>query len=115
MVFIVGGAYQGKYQYAKEKYIGYEIINSYNKRVREQVSEGLDTMKLAEDFLEEYKAKNGSLDKLVIISDELGYGVVPMDKLDRQAREANGRVNCMFAEKAEEVIRVTYGIGNKIK
>ena len=52
---------------------------------------------------------------IIIISDEIGYGVVPVNKFDREWREAVGRISCYLAEKAENVIRVVCGIGNKIK
>ena len=53
-------------------------------------------------------------DKLVIISDEIGYGLVPIDAFERKYREEAGRVNCFFARKAEQVIRVVCGIGTRI-
>lgn len=115
MVFIVGGAYQGKLQYAMEHYPDCTIINSYHKKVREQVNNNQDSILLAKEFLDGCCKEQGNLDNLVVVNDELGYGVVPMDKSDRALREANGRVNCLFAKEATEVIRVVCGVGNKIK
>ena len=52
---------------------------------------------------------------ITIISTEIGYGVVPMDKGDRELRETVGRTCCYIAKKADEVVRVVCGVGNRIK
>ena len=57
----------------------------------------------------------GNADKLVLVSDEVGSGIVPIDAFEREFREKNGRVNCYLAGQAEQVIRVTAGIGTRIK
>ena len=46
---------------------------------------------------------------------EMGCGIVPAEHSERQFREMNGRVNCLFAEQAEQVIRVIAGVGQRIK
>ncbi|MCI8634679.1 MAG: hypothetical protein HFJ05_03630 [Eubacterium sp.] len=51
----------------------------------------------------------------VIISDEIGNGIVPVDAFDRTYRERTGRILVQPAGQAEEVERVIYGIGQKIK
>jgi len=38
-----------------------------------------------------------------------------MDKCDREWREAVGRTCCYIAKKADEVVRVVCGVGNRIK
>ncbi|MCR4713913.1 MAG: bifunctional adenosylcobinamide kinase/adenosylcobinamide-phosphate guanylyltransferase [Treponemataceae bacterium] len=52
---------------------------------------------------------------LVIISDEIGCGIVPMNADDRHFREFIGRIQCFLAEKAERVFRVVCGIPQRIK
>ena len=42
MILIIGGAYQGKTEYAKEHFKGYEIKNQYHETVRKQMLEGMD-------------------------------------------------------------------------
>ena len=51
----------------------------------------------------------------VIISDEIGNGIVPVDAIERAYRERTGRILVMLAERADEVVRVICGIGQKIK
>lgn len=46
----------------------------------------------------------------VVISTEVGGGVVPVDAKQRAAREAAGRLNCLLAQRADTVVRVFYGL-----
>lgn len=109
MIFIIGGACQGKTLYAKEHVReGYRILNQYHLRVREQLTAGKDPLAEAEKLLEKDN-------HLVIISDEIGCGLVPVDAFERLYRETSGRVNCYLADRAEEVIRMVSGIGVRIK
>ena len=109
MILIIGGAYQGKTEYAKEHFDGeYEIWNQYHERVRQQLLE-------QKDPLEEAKRAFKGQDKLIIISDEVGYGLVPIEAFERSYREAVGRGNCFFAKEATQVIRVVCGVGKRIK
>ncbi len=113
MVFIVGGAHQGKTDYAREHFNeGCKLVNHYHLRVREQLRAGLDPLREAEKLLRSMEELKGGL---VIISDEIGYGLVPVDVFEREYREKSGRVNCYLAEKADQVIRVVCGIGSRIK
>lgn len=52
---------------------------------------------------------------IVIITDEIGCGIVPIDKYERYYRELHGRICCMLAAQADSVVRVICGIGNRIK
>ena len=51
----------------------------------------------------------------IIISDEIGNGIVPIDSFEREYRERTGRILIELAGMAEEVVRVICGIGQKIK
>ena len=52
---------------------------------------------------------------VIIISDEIGNGIVPVDSFDREYRERTGRILVGLAGQAEEVERVICRIGQKIK
>ncbi len=82
---------------------GAGFINTDNPSIIEQQAEAFA------DWL--YK-KNPNL---VIVSNELGYGVVPMEKKDRLWRERVGRVCTCIAARADEVVRVVCGIGTRLK
>ena len=52
---------------------------------------------------------------VVISSDLIGSGIVPMDAFDRCWREVTGRVLTDIASRADEVYRVTCGIEQRLK
>ena len=53
--------------------------------------------------------------KEVVICNEVGSGVIPMEPDKRQGREAVGRLCARLAEQAEKVIRMVCGIPSVIK
>lgn len=109
MIFITGGAYQGKTSFADRNFSGtHRIVNHYHEKIRLQMKEGKDS-------LEEAKKLLLSEDELVIICDEVGSGLVPVDAFERAYREQVGRVGGYLAGQAEQVIRVVCGIGKNIK
>lgn len=110
MVFIVGGAGQGKTEYAQAHFVPQcRIMNQYHLTVREQLESGQDPLAQAKKLLEQED------DNLVIISDEVGCGLVPLEAFEREYREMVGRVNCYLAAEAQQVIRVICGIGQRIR
>lgn len=109
MIFIVGGAYQGKTSFADRNFSDTcKIIHHYHEEIRLQMKKGMDP-------LEEAKKLLLSEDRLVIICDEVGSGLVPVDAFERAYREQVGRVGGYLAAQAEQVIRVICGIGQTIK
>ena len=52
---------------------------------------------------------------LIILCDEIGNGIVPMEKEERRYREETGRLLCKIARQAESVERICCGIPVKIK
>lgn len=51
----------------------------------------------------------------IVIADEIGNGIVPFDAFEREYREQTGRAEILLAKKADEVVRIICGIGQKIK
>ena len=51
----------------------------------------------------------------LVIATEVGGGVVPSDREEREARERAGRLNCLLAERADTVVRVFCGIPKVVK
>lgn len=113
MILIVGGAYQGKEEYAANTFPeGYKILKDYQEIIREQLKDGKEPLKEAERLL---AGEITETEKLVILCDEVGCGIVPMDAFERKWREQTGRVCCFLAERAEQVIRVQCGIGTVLR
>lgn len=134
MIFIIGGEHQGKLNYAlsltefkNEDVIDYsnmeslklrEIINC-NKTVLYNFNILIKELLRAYDDEEIVKEKINNMFKAcrisVVISNEIGYGIVPMDKFERRYRELTGRICCDIAKESKEVHRVVCGIGTIIK
>ena len=51
----------------------------------------------------------------VIICDEVGCGVTPLDRADREWREKVGRICCDLARQARAVYRIYCGMEVKLK
>ncbi len=56
-----------------------------------------------------------SKSEIIIVTGEIGLGIVPIDKLSRYFRDMMGNVNQILAKKANEVYFVVSGIPMKIK
>lgn len=52
---------------------------------------------------------------IIFVTNEIGLGIIPENKLSRHFRDLAGKVNCMFSEKADNVYFVVSGIPVKIK
>lgn len=53
--------------------------------------------------------------QLVIVSNEVGHGIVPENALARRFREAQGRLNIALAAQADLVVQVTAGLPMVLK
>ena len=73
---IIGGAYQGKFEYAKANFKeGHQIINNFHKYVRKTMQQGKDPELEAKQLMNK-AVLAGNADKLVLVSDEVGSGIV---------------------------------------
>lgn len=108
LIFITGGAGQGKSTYAKTHYKDIELIADYEEQVRRELEEGRDPLSEAEKLLE-------GADRLVITMSEVGAGLVPISAEERRFRDAAGVTGCYLAEQAAEVYRMAAGIETKLK
>lgn len=124
MKFITGGAYQGKLEYAKKLYPGAEWTDGAGCSLQEILSCGaVDHFHLfVRRWLQEGKTPqeliSAILDKnrdLIIVCDEIGCGLVPTDAFEREYRESVGRICTQLVEYADEVYRVTCGIGGRLR
>ncbi|MCI9317365.1 MAG: adenosylcobinamide kinase [Oscillospiraceae bacterium] len=114
MVLIVGGMAQGKLAFARrelgvaswsEGALGAEDCVHGLHRVIRAMPEPRPAIAA---WLAEHPAG-------VLICDEVGCGVTPLDRADRDWRELVGRVCCELAEQAEAVYRVRCGLGVRLK
>ncbi|MBR5509048.1 MAG: bifunctional adenosylcobinamide kinase/adenosylcobinamide-phosphate guanylyltransferase [Lachnospiraceae bacterium] len=124
MILVTGGCFQGKTTYACETFgIDREDTADGMNCLMEQIYQAKllyhfheyihRLMEMGQEFvLEELKEKNPDI---ILVTNELGYGVVPIDRFDRAYREKTGRICCQIAKEAKEVHRVVCGIGTVIK
>lgn len=125
MILIFGGAYQGKLNFAKQKFgITDEDVHiccegrgiphdsraycNIEKVFLQLVKQNIDVVEALKSHKDEFK------DKIIIVND-ISQGIVPVDKTLRAWREATGRAMMYLAGEAEEVYRVFCGIGQQIK
>lgn len=131
MILIIGGFAQGKLHYVKQRYVHCEdgrevtvldgtlelpagagalqvIVNHLHRYIREQLRQGTDPEGMIENFGKEHP-------DCILICDEIGNGIVPMEAEERTYRERTGRILEQLAAQADEVVRVVCGIGQKIK
>ena len=107
MTFVIGPLYAGKEEYVRSA-LGWEDETFSLRTVR-------DVQELA-PLAEDLSALADRLsEKEVVIATETGSGVVPTDPEERFAREQAGRLNCLLAERAENVIRVCCGLPQVLK
>lgn len=133
MIFVTGGAYQGKGKAAGEL-LGLseqafaarvlaeteagriperirageqDIILAYHEIIRRAAAAGEDTDALTKRVIAAHPA--------VVVMDEVGYGIVPIERAERDYREAVGRAGQLLAADAEAVYRVVCGIAQCIK
>lgn len=121
---IMGGAFQGKTQYATKIYPGLELTDGFNCPL-DEIGNCVAVNKFhsfTRRWLLEGRTKEALLTMLennrnlqLLISDEIGYGLVPIDDFEREYREFHGRVMTELAEKADCVERVVCGIPQRIK
>ena len=84
------------------------IVNHFHAWMRASIRQGKN---VEQEILEFISNAPGC----IVISDEIGNGIVPIDSFEREYRERTGRILVKLAEQADEVVRVVCGIGQKIK
>lgn len=114
MILVIGGLASGKREFVKNEY-GYSDSDIADGVLDSRpVLYNLQNIVFsAPDAIDELLPE--LLHKKVVICNEVGSGVVPVDKAERMAREATGRLCVALAEQAEKVIRLCCGIPTAIK
>ena len=130
LVFITGGRYQGKLAWARE----YLSRRDGTVVFPDEIWDGADGLPSSWDGIRIFTGlpqliqkilgeedRVGCLEEildrpgLVVITEEMGCGIVPMEASDRRLREEVGRLGCRLAARAGEVYRVVCGIPERLK
>ena len=125
MILLIGGAYQGKLEYAKNKYglkgtdiytcseesgiaFGYRCIDKAGEFALWCVRNGKDAVEFLEQHHDEWKDS-------VFTCDDIFCGVVPIDAEMRAWREMTGRMCSYLSSEADSVTRMFCGLPQVIK
>lgn len=84
------------------------IVNHLHRWTRREIEAGREPEQELEAFLRRVPG-------CILICDEIGSGIVPMDEKEREWRERTGRILTRLAQNAESVERVVCGIGQILK
>lgn len=126
MILIIGGAFQAKLDYVLQNFgydkdevadgslypaeniFNYKVINNFHLIIRRNYETCACSAKLIDELF-----ANGKTE--VIIANEVGLGVVPLGENERALRDYIGKTLAEIAKRAENVTRVSCGLGLKIK
>lgn len=126
MKLIIGGAYQGKLEYVQRTYPeetmrcadgmyadaaeieAAQCIYHYEAWIRRLLEQDAEPVAYTEALLAMCGTK-------IIVMNEIGNGIIPLERAERRWREAVGKTGCYLAEQSECVERIVCGIAQRIK
>ena len=120
MILIVGGAYQGKLDFAKETFnladsdmyiCGAEGID-YSKRCIYKIEE---FTALCDNPVGYFKAHREEWQDSILILQDIFCGVVPMGAENRAWRQRTGRLAQYLSKEANQVSRIFCGLEQRLK
>lgn len=124
MILITGGAYEGKKEYAMKRF-GFsagEITDGKTASEEEILCASCvvnyhDFIKRITDESPEHFTEKfvKCCSDAVVVMNETGSGIIPLEKSERIWREQTGRCGCIIAASSSEVIRMICGIPVTIK
>ncbi len=124
MELYIGGYAQGKFSLVADRYPDAAVFDEKNyDRLFDYLEEMDDTEKviinhfhlLVKEGFDDIERLFFYKDNLIIISDEVGNGVVPIEEEERMYREKTGRLLTRIASESECVVRIICGLWQRIK
>lgn len=125
MRLILGGRYMGKRACAESLYGPFAALCDLSRDEPESMTDaavvinlqdGVRTLLLrGSDVRAFFEARMERLRRCVLIGDEIGGGIVPMDPFERRWRDETGFLYQFLAREAETVDRVWAGIPVRMK
>ena len=125
MEVYIGGRAQGKLEYVRAKYPEKErIVSGGNAGIEACLEADVidhfhlfirrfgDDREAARQAVEQILEKNPGV---IIVCDEIGCGIVPMERAEREYRELVGRIICGVVSRAERVERLVCGLAQQLK
>ena len=126
MILIIGGSYQGKLDYARQRF----GLADDEIQICGEATSALDFSRRCVAYIDRFALNRVRSDSepadalgtdpslyrdIIFIANDISGGVVPMDPMLRAWREACGRLNMKLAGQANEVWRLFCGIPQRIK
>ena len=124
MILVIGGVHAGKTEFVKncfklsdteileasetENFQNAKCLRNYHILIKKLCNENADFLEFTKRLIQENP-------DCIIITNEIGCGIVSIDQSERLWREACGKSACLLAEHAEKVIRMICGIPTVIK
>lgn len=126
MVIIIGGAYQGKLDYAKEKFnvkeeniffcneeninldFNKKVIANIDKFILAMIKNNKEPIIYMKDNIEKFKDK-------IITCEDISCGIVPIDYDMRMLRETIGHCLSILSKNSNKVVRLFCGIPMELK
>ena len=140
MIFIIGGAYQGKLDYAVEKYnlkdtdvfecgdslsdrasgemngAGEAPVIDFSKKCINKIQEfTYACVKCGEEPLDYFLEHEAEWQESILICEDIFCGVVPLGADMREWRQATGRLCKYLSQQAESVVRIFCGLEQRLK
>lgn len=120
MILIIGGAYQGKLDFAKETFgitdadvhICSEVEIDFSKRCIYKIEEFTFN---DSDPISYFQAHREQWQDSILILQDIFCGVVPMGAENRAWRQRTGRLCQYLSKEANQVIRVFCGLEQRLK
>ena len=126
MILIIGGSYQGKLDFARNRY----DLTDDEIQFCDETTDALDFSRHCIAYIDRFAlnrirteaepaealgADPGLYKNAIFIANDISGGIVPMDPALRAWREACGRMNLKLAREANEVWRLFCGIPQRVK
>ena len=125
MRLILGGRHMGKRAHAEARYGPFRSLCDLSRDAPESAADAELVLNLQEgvralllrgtDVRAFFATRLARLRRSVLIGDEIGSGVVPMDPFERRWRDETGFLYQFLAREAETVDRVWAGIPVRMK
>lgn len=112
MILIIGGYASGKRSYARQT-LGYRDAD-----MADACLDGRPVVYNAQDMAgtaDDEALADALAAKEAVILNEVGGGVIPMTRRERDQRDASGRLAILLAARASRVVRIVCGLPMVIK
>lgn len=132
MHIIIGGAYNGKKKYIAQKLVDEEVywcdgvlpiseassqtvvLYSLEKFIFPMLVDG-EEIEIAQTIFQKICSLHRKYEKMYIVLEDRGRGIVPIDRQQRKLRDVLGRLYQLLFKQSQTVTRIWYGLPQQLK